>query len=160
MLIMILIALVAVVNIASALVMLVMERRNEIAILKSVGGSAKGITFSFLVAGVCCGIAGVVIGMPIGILCSLNANKIVIFMEKLINLAAKFIYILKGNSADSFYSIKLMDPAYYLSEIPIDIPFNQLALISVSVILLSLLVSIIPAIKAGKEKPLDILRKS
>lgn len=160
MLIMILIALVAVVNIASALVMLVMERRNEIAILKSVGGSAKGITFSFLVAGVCCGIAGVVIGMPIGILCSLNANKIVIFMEKLINLAAKFIYILKGNSADSFYSIKLMDPAYYLSEIPIDISFNQLALISVSVILLSLLVSIIPAIKAGKEKPLDILRKS
>ncbi len=160
MLIMILISLVAVVNIASALVMLVMERRNEIAILKSVGGSSKGITFAFLVTGVCCGVAGTLIGMPIGILCSLNANKIILFMEKVINFGAKIFYILKGKRIKSFYSIKLMDPAYYLSEIPVDIPFNQLALISVSVILLSLLVSIIPAIKAGKEKPLDIFRKA
>ena len=81
-------------------------------------------------------------------------------MEKVINFGAKIFYILKGNRIESFYSIKLMDPAYYLSEIPVDIPFNQLALISVSVILLSLLVSIIPAIKAGKEKPLDIFRKA
>ena len=51
-----------------------------------------------------------------------------------------------------------MDPAYYLSEIPVRIPVNQIILIVVSVLFLSLVVSYIPSKKAGKEKPLDILR--
>jgi lipoprotein-releasing system permease protein len=53
-----------------------------------------------------------------------------------------------------------MDPAYYLAEIPINIPVGSISLILVATILLSLIVSIIPSVKAGKEKPLDILRKS
>jgi lipoprotein-releasing system permease protein len=56
--------------------------------------------------------------------------------------------------------VHLMDPAYYLSEIPVEIPANQIILIVVAVLLLSVLVSIIPARKAGREKPLDILRKN
>ena len=53
-----------------------------------------------------------------------------------------------------------MDPAYYLSEIPVEIPGNQLILIAAAVLLLSLLVSYLPSRKAGREKPLDILRKN
>ena len=53
-----------------------------------------------------------------------------------------------------------MDPAYYLSEIPVEIPVNQVILIAVAVLLLSLLVSYLPSRKAGREKPLDILRKN
>ena len=53
-----------------------------------------------------------------------------------------------------------MDPAYYLQEIPVNIPFGQLLTICFGTLLLSFVVSVIPSKKAGKEKPLDILRKA
>ncbi|MCR4735392.1 MAG: ABC transporter permease [Treponema sp.] len=158
--IMMLIVLVASVNVSSAIVMLVMERRKEIAILKSIGASPNGITLSFLITGMACGGGGVLIGMPIGILASLNANTIINSLEKIVNGIKKIFYIIQGVPASEISSIKLMDPAYYLQTIPVDISFLHLILIALSTILLSLIVSIIPSVKAGKEKPLAILRKS
>ena len=55
--------------------------------------------------------------------------------------------------------ISLLDPAYYLESIPVIIPWQEVLIIVVGTILLSVLVSIIPASKAAKEKPLDIIRK-
>ena len=52
-----------------------------------------------------------------------------------------------------------MDPAYYLQDIPVNLPFAQVFIICIATVLLALFVSIIPSVKAGKEKPLDILRK-
>ena len=158
--IMMLIVLVASINVSSAIIMLVMERKKEIAILKSIGASPAGITLSFLITGMACGFGGVLIGLPIGLICSVNASKIVQFVEKIVNLIAKAGYLLKGIPATEITAIKLMDPAYYLQEIPVDIPFGQLFLIVGATILLSLIVSIIPSVRAGREKPLDILRKS
>lgn len=158
--VMLLIVLVAAINISSALVMLVMERRKEIAIIKSIGGSNGGITLSFLLTGTACGLAGVLTGMPVGIICAVNANRLITVLEKLVNFFSRLIFILRGNNGAEFASVKLMDPAYYLAEIPVDLPVNQFILIGISVILLSLIVSIIPAIRAGKEKPLEALRKS
>lgn len=158
--VMMLIVLVACVNISSAIVMLVMERKKEIAILKSIGAKPSGITFAFLLTGMACGCGGVIIGLPIGLLFSVNANQVIHGIEKIVNVFAKFGYMIKGTPLSEIRTIKLMDPAYYLSEIPIDIPFNQIFLIITSTILLSLIVSIIPAVKAGKEKPLDLLRKN
>ncbi len=148
--VMFLIVLVASVNISSALVMLVMERRREIAILKSVGASASGISFSFLLAGGFCGLSGALIGLPAGILVSVFVNSIVKGTEKILNF---LLGVFNGGS------ISLMDPAYYLQEIPVDIPFSKVFLIALSVVFLSLIVSIIPSVKAGKEKPLEIFRK-
>ena len=54
--VMILIVLVASINISASLVMLVMERHKEIAILKSIGADGKSISFSFVVAGVFCAV--------------------------------------------------------------------------------------------------------
>ncbi len=147
--VMMLIVLVATVNISSAIVMLVMERRKEIAIMKSIGAKPAGITFAFLMAALSCGAGGLVIGLPVGILITLFSNQLVQGLEKAIN------YFTKISGASQ---IHLMDPAYYLSEIPVEIPGKQIILIVVSVLFLSLLVSYIPARKAGKEKPLDILR--
>ncbi|MFA6856149.1 MAG: ABC transporter permease [Treponema sp.] len=157
--IMLLIVLVASINISSALVMLVMERRREIAIMKSLGGTPCGITFSFLLTGMTAGCGGVLIGLPIGLACAVNVNKIVRFLEKMVNTAAEFIYLLEGHSPAEFTHINLMDPAYYLTEIPVTVPFKDLAVIVISTIFLSLIVSVIPAYKAGKEKPLETLRK-
>ena len=158
--IMMLIVLVASINVSSAIVMLVMERRKEIAILKSLGASPSGITLSFLITGMACGSGGVLLGLPVGLLASVNANQIVQFVEKIVNIFAKAGYLLKGVPASEITAIKLMDPAYYLQEIPVDLPFAQILLIAAATILLSLIVSVIPAVKAGKEKPLDILRKA
>lgn len=158
--IMMMIVLVASINIASAIVMLVMERKKEIAILKSIGASPSGITISFIIAGMSCGLGGLLIGIPVGLLLAVNANQLVMMMEKLVNHFAKIAYIFKGIPLEEVQQIHLMDPAYYLQNIPIDIPFSQIFLIALSTIILSFLVALIPSIKAGKEKPLDILRKS
>lgn len=158
--IMILIVLVASINISSAIIMLVMERRKEIAILKSIGATPSGITFAFIITGITCGLGGLALGLPFGLLAAVNANEIVQFIEKLVNLIARAGYYLKGVPADEINAIRLMDPAYYLQTIPVNLPFSQVILISLSTVLLALLVSIIPSVKAGKEKPLDILRKA
>lgn len=158
--VMILIVLVASINISSAIIMLVMERRKEIAILKSIGATPSGITFAFIITGMACGLGGLALGLPFGLLAAVNANQIVRFIEKTVNVVAKAGYFLKGVPADEINAIHLMDPAYYLQIIPVDLPFSQVILISLSTVLLALFVSIIPSVKAGKEKPLDILRKA
>ena len=158
--VMILIVLVASINISSAIVMLVMERRKEIAILKSIGATPSGITFAFIITGMTCGLGGLALGLPFGLLAAVNANQIVNFIEKLVNFFARAGYLLKGIPADEIKAIKLMDPAYYLQTIPVNLPFSQLLLISLATVLLALLVSVIPSVKAGREKPLDILRKA
>ena len=158
--IMLLIVLVASINISSAIVMLVMERRKEIAILKSIGATPSGITFAFIITGMTCGLGGLAVGLPFGLLAAVNANQIVNFIEKIVNFFARFGYLLKGVPAQEIKAIRLMDPAYYLQIIPVELPFSQLLLIAVATVLLALLVSIIPSVKAGREKPLDIIRKA
>lgn len=158
-LIMLLIVLVASVNISSALVMIVMERRKEIAILKSVGADASGITLSFLLIGVISGLGGVLLGIPLGLLAGVNINPIISFMEKCVNLFLKFAYVLSNGGEGGFSAVHLLDPAFYLQEIPVIIPLGELVVITLGTLILSLIVSAIPAVKAGKEKPLDTLRK-
>lgn len=157
--VMALIVLVASINISSAIIMLVMERKKEIAILKSIGATPKGITLSFLITGLACGGGGLCIGLPIGLIIALNATSLITILEKIVNWFAKIGYIFKGIPLDQISEIKLMDPAYYIQKITFDLPANQIIFIVVGTLLLSVIVSIIPAIKAGKEKPLDILRK-
>ena len=147
--VMMLIVLVATVNISSAIVMLVMERQKEIAILKSIGAKPRGITLAFLLASLACGAGGLLFGVPVGIILTVFSNQLVHGLEKLVNLFSSI-----GGGGE----VHLMDPAYYLAEIPVDLPVNQIILIIVSVLFLSLVVSYIPSKKAGKEKPLDILR--
>ena len=159
MFIMLLIVLVASVNIFSALVMLSMERRKEIAILKSFGATSSGISISFLLTGFLTGFGGLLCGIPAGLLFSVNINKIVFFLEKILNIASEFVYLLKGNNLVEFTRIQLLDPSYYLQTIPVSIPFIELSVISLGTLLLTLVSSVIPAIKAGKEKPLETFRK-
>ena len=148
--VMIMIILVASVNISSAIIMLVMERQKEIAILKSLGATPNGITLSFLISGVSCGIGGILIGLPLGLIFSFFSNQIISFIDNSVN------FVLQIFHGSSFH---LMDPAFYLQNIPIQIPVLQIVIIIVGILLLSVIVSYFPARKAGKEKPLDILRK-
>lgn len=157
MLIMFLILLVASVNISSALIMVVMERQREIAILKSMGASSSGISIAFLITGILCGAGGLLFGLPLGLILGLNFNEILNFFEILVNEIVKVWYYISNGSGYS--PIVLLDPTYYLETIPVTVPIFELFLISAGTFLLSVLVSVAPAARAGKEKPLDILRK-
>lgn len=153
-----LIVLVACVNISSALIMLVLERRREIAILKSLGASNGGISASFLLVGFSCGVAGLLLGIPLGLFLSVNINGLIHFSEKAINFFAQGLYFLAKGDIMNFREIHLLDEAYYLKEIPVEIPFGELFFIGFLTLGLSLLASLLPARKAGKQRPLEILR--
>lgn len=160
--IMILIVLVASVNISSALVMLAMERRKEIAILKSMGASTSGIVSSFLITGFCTGASGIIIGMPIGIFCAINVNEIISFLEYIINFFSRFWYNIKvifSQGQMEFVPVHLLNPTYYLEHIPVVLPFVELFCIVAGTLVLAVIVSIFPSIRAGKEKPVETLRK-
>lgn len=157
-LIMSLIVLVASINVSSSVIMFVIERNKEIAILKSLGASSQGITFSFLLIALFIGFCGILIGVPIGILCAVNVNIILDFFETVINFVLSLGYNIFAN-AQNFVPVSVMNPEYYLEDIPIVLPFGELCAIVILVLILSVVVSIVPSVKAGKEKPLSILRK-
>ncbi len=158
-LIVLLILLVASINISSALVMIVMERRKEIAILKSCGATSKGISLSFLTVGFVCGLGGIIIGLPLGLIISLNVNPLISAMEKILNFFGKVFWFIFHHSQSSFSSIHILNPEYYLQDIPVTIPIGQIIGICIGTLFLSLLFSLLPSIRAGKEKPVSTLRK-
>lgn len=161
--IMFLIVLVASVNVSSALIMLTMEKRKEIAILKAIGASPKELQQTFVLTGFFTGLGGIILGIPLGMLCAIKANEIIRFFEKVVNIIAHLGYTVRhiGTSlpAESFISIKLLDPEFYLTEVPIVVPFAEVFAIAAVTLILSVIVSLMPARKAAYEKPLEGLRK-
>ncbi|MCR5698486.1 MAG: FtsX-like permease family protein [Treponemataceae bacterium] len=157
-LIMSIIVLVSSVNVASSIVMLIMEKKKEIAILKSFGTSNSDIVFIFLLIAFFIALLGILFGVPLGILCSVNANSIIAFFEKAINVMILFGMNLTGHG-EKFSAVSVLNPEYYLQTIPLVLPFKEIFAISVLVLILSVLVSLVPSIKAGREKPVSIFRK-
>ena len=161
--IMFLIVLVASVNVSSALIMLTMEKRKEIAILKAIGASPSKLQLAFVMTGFLTGLGGVILGVPLGILCAIKSNEIIRFIEKTVNIFAHIGYTVShiGNDSyiDNFVSINLLNPEFYLANIPITVPFVEVFAISAITLLLSTVVSLVPAYKATGEKPLESLRK-
>ncbi|MBQ0039163.1 MAG: ABC transporter permease [Treponema sp.] len=145
------IILVASINISSAIVMIVMERRKEIAILKSTGGSSSGIALAFVMTGLFAGISGILIGVPCGLLVSVFINPIISGIEVVLNFVLSFA---------GAGHVKLLDPAFYLQEIPVVIPWNEVALIIVMTLILSAVMSVIPSVRAGKSKIIETLSKN
>src|SRR5208283_4123843 len=103
---------VASINVASALVMLVLERRRDIAILKSSGASPSLIGRIFVLTGLAIGAAGTAIGIGIGSLLAWRINDIVSGLQFGINAASRLWGAVSGASAPRA-EIRLLDPAYY-----------------------------------------------
>lgn len=156
--IMFLIVLVASVNISSAVVMLVMERQRDIAILKAAGTDPFYITVTFLTAGFLTALGGIIIGMPLGILTALHINGLFSAIEHILNYCQRFLYLAFYKDA-AVMEISLLNPEYYLDHIPVTLNFKELYIITVSMLVLAVIVCIIPAVKAGNEKPIEIMRK-
>lgn len=150
---------VAAINVSSALVMLVLERRKDIAILKSSGASQGFIRQVFLLAGLGVGAGGTLLGIGVGSLVSWRINDLIAVVEMAINASSRIWYSLSG-AVPPRAAIHLLDPTYYLERIPVNISPIELALVAATSLLLCFVASTIPAHRASRLPPLEIFRKT
>ena len=148
--IMALIVLVAAVNVSSATSMLAIERQKDIAVLKA-GGAKPAFTSSvFLWGAFLTGIAGSLLGVTTGLLLGCSVNTLIKVFETVLSFISALFHA---------QPVKILDSGYYLETIPIIVNVKAVILIAVFTILSSVLASWIPARRAGKIKPIEILRK-
>ncbi len=128
----VLIILVASFNIISNLIMNVIEKKREIAILKAMGATNNGIMTIFMMQGLFIGIVGTVIGVIGGYLLSYIIN--------------------------AYEIIKLPADVYYLSHLPVKMKLFDFAVVSLSAILISFIATIYPSWQAARLDPVEPLR--
>lgn len=148
--IMALIVLVAAVNVASATSMLVVERRRDIAILKSFGARPADIAALFSLGAGFTGLLGASVGIAFGLGIGYTVNEIIHGMEHLLSL---FSGLFNGGP------IVLLDPAYYLERIPIVINWPMVVLLFCITVMGSVIAALGSARKAGRLSPIEILQK-
>ena len=127
-----LIVAVAAFNIVSTLVMVVTDKQSDIAILRTLGASPRTVMAIFIVQGTAIGFVGTLLGVAGGIALSLNLETLVKKIEKAFN-------------------VDFLDPnIYYISDLPADIHWIDVGLVSVSAFLLTLLATLYPAWRAAR----------
>ncbi|MDP2991862.1 MAG: FtsX-like permease family protein, partial [Deltaproteobacteria bacterium] len=127
-----LIVLVAAFNIVSTLIMVVMEKNKDIAILKSMGATRKSIMKIFVMEGVIVGFTGTILGVIGGF--------------GLTSLLKKYKFI------------KLPSDVYYISTLPVKVEALDVALISLAAIVISFLATLYPSWQASRLEPATALR--
>ena len=138
--ILLLIVAVAAFNIVSTLVMVVTDKRGDIAILKTQGLTSQSVMGIFMVLGAIIGIVGTMLGTVGGVILALNVETIVPAIEKLFHV--QFM------AAD----------VYYISELPSKLVWSDVYAIAGMAFFLSLLATIYPAWQAAKINPAEVLR--
>ncbi|MDA8088903.1 MAG: lipoprotein-releasing ABC transporter permease subunit [Nitrospiraceae bacterium] len=126
------IILVASFNIVSTLMMNVVEKQREIAILKAMGATRRGIMTVFVIQGLLIGIVGTVMGMLGG-------------------------YVL-GYIINTYHIISLPSDVYYLSHLPVKMNPRDFMLVSIAAIAISFSATIYPAWQAARLDPIEPLR--
>jgi lipoprotein-releasing system permease protein len=138
--ILVLIVLVAAFNIISTLIMVVMEKHRDIAILKAMGAPSKGILRIFVIEGLVIGVVGTGLGAILGLGIAFNLEKVSGFVEKLFGF--KF----------------LPSDVYYIDKLPSQVNPLDVGLIVITAILISLLATLYPSWRASKLDPAEALR--
>lgn len=138
--ILLLIVAVAAFNIVSTLVMVVTDKRPDIAILRTQGLATGQVMIIFILLGGMIGIAGTILGVGGGVLLATNIETIVPVIEE-------------------FLGTKLMAPdVYYISDLPSRLLWSDVYKIAAIGIILSLLATIYPAWQAARVNPAEVLR--
>ncbi|STZ09214.1 Lipoprotein-releasing system transmembrane protein lolE [Moraxella caprae] len=133
-----LIIVVAAFNIVSSLVMLVTDKKSDIAILKTFGASPKLIMQVFMVQGMIIGVIGTIAGTILGITLALTVSDILGFIN-------------------NFFGLHLFD-AYFVNYLPSQVKVSDVLLITSASFLLSFVMTIYPALRASKIQPAQTLR--
>lgn len=138
--ILMLIVAVAAFNIVSTLVMMVTDKYSDIAILRTLGMSPRGIMGIFMVQGIVIGLIGTLLGVIGGVILALNVSNIIAGIETL--LGYQF----------------LPAEVYYISELPSDLHWHDVTVIGITAFVLSILSTIYPSWRAAQVKPAEALR--
>jgi lipoprotein-releasing system permease protein len=128
-----LVVLIAALNITSTLILVVVERRSDIAILRSLGARAASIMGIFMIEGAVIGLVGAASGMVLGKLACLAGNH-----YKLVRLPAD---------------------VYSITSVPLNAPLRDIALAGLIALVLSLLATIIGT-TAARVRPVELLRET
>ncbi len=161
-LIMALIVVVGCVNVSSAVIMIAIERRMDVGILKAAGVPPGSLTLAFVSAGFMTGLAGTAAGTAVGLFLAVNVNQLISVIQGAVNLAIKVFSAVRSSiipAAPSAASVTIFNTAYYLSTIPIRIQWQEVCAAACGTLLLSGLASYLPAAKAARTRPLDVIRK-
>ncbi len=134
------IILVAAFNITSTLIMVVMEKRRDIGILRTLGASTPSILGLFILEGLMIGLGGTFFGLIFGILLAQNINPVAEFLAGLFGV-------------DLFNS-----QIYYFDGIPVSILPGDIITITIAAVILSFLSTLYPAWSAARLNPVDALR--
>ena len=139
-LILTMIVLVAALNIVSGLIMLVKDKGQDIAILRTMGASQGAIMRIFLITGASIGVVGTIVGFLVGMLICMNIESIRQFLSWLT-------------------STELFDPTlYFLSKLPAEIDVGETAAVVVMALTLSFLATLYPSWRAARLDPVEALR--
>lgn len=138
--ILVFIILVAAFNITSTLIMVVMEKRRDIGIMRTLGVSSESVLFLFVLEGLFIGLSGTAIGVLCGTLLAYNINPVATFLAGLFNI-------------DLFNS-----QIYYFDKIPVAVVGRDVLWITVAAVFLTLLSTLYPAWSATRLRPVDALR--
>ena len=135
-----LIIIVAAFNIISGLTILVKNKTREIAILKSIGVLNKSIVKIFFLVGVIIGTSATIFGIILGVTFSIYVENIRLFISSAFNISL------------------FPEEIYFLSTMPSEINPYSIVIISLCSILITIIVSIFPALKAAKLDPIQALK--
>jgi lipoprotein-releasing system permease protein len=139
-LLLLLIVAVAAFNIISTLVMVVNDKRGDIAILRTLGATPGQIMRIFMVQGTVIGVVGTLVGAGVGILAALNVSSAISALEGLIG--HKFL------NAD----------VYFIDYLPSQLMAEDVLLVCGAALVLSFLATLYPAWRAARTQPAEALR--
>ncbi len=135
-----LIVAVAAFNIVSTLVMVVQDKRADIAILRTLGITPRSVMAIFMVQGSIIGVFGTLLGVVGGVLLALNVETVVPFIEQVLG-------------------IRFLSPEVYLiSEVPSELHWDDVVHIGSVALILGLLSTLYPAWRAARTQPAEALR--
>ena len=138
--ILLLIVSVAAFNIVASLVMVVAEKRSDIAILRTMGLSRTGVIGAFVVQGTIIGWIGTLAGVGLGVVLALYAGDITPVLEHL-------------------FGFQVFDAdVYYITRIPSELRLADVALVAGAALALTLVSTIYPARRAAATEPAEALR--
>jgi len=131
---------VAAFNIVASLVMVVTDKTNDIAVLRTLGMRPAGVVKVFFVQGAVIGWAGVALGVLLGVLVAIDVPTIVPALEQ-------------------FFGFQIMPgDVYYVTEIPSELEVRDVLVISVAAFVLTSLATLYPARRAALVNPAAALR--
>jgi lipoprotein-releasing system permease protein len=134
------ITVVAAFNITSTLIMVVMEKRRDIGVLRTIGVSSGSILRLFVIEGLYIGLSGTVLGVLGGIVLAYNLNPIAVVVANILGV--------------DLYNSQI----YYFDRIPVAIVPRDVAIITVCSVVLTFVSTLYPAWSAARLRPVDALR--